>query len=182
METTGRTNIRGVIDDILAGVGDVVIMEKYNLSPQEFMEALEKVKNAKGMDAADIKHRMDALMSNVNRKDQERRLPRNYLMFETKVYDNNDPSVSGVINDLTERGLQISGIHSKPGELRDFFIVGSEVIFVEKPLQFMAQCRWVKVDKETGESLAGFEIKKMTPSTLRGIKKLVKKLGVSEKF
>lgn len=182
METTGRTNIRGVIDDILAGVGDVVIMEKYNLSPQEFMEALNKVKNAKGLNAEEIKSKMDALMSKSNRQEQERSLPRNYLMFETRVYDSNDPSVSGIINDLTERGLQISGIRSRPGEFRNFFIVGSEVIFVEKPLQFMAQCRWVKMDKETGEALAGFEIKKMTPSTLRGIKKLVQKLGVSEKF
>lgn len=176
-----RLNIRRIIDDILAGVGDVVIMEKYNLSPNEFMSVLEKVKNAKGVDPGELEEKINTFKNDA-RRSQERRVPRNYIMFPTHVYDGNDPSISGTINDMTEKGIQISGIDSQVGEIRNFFIVGSDVIFVEKPLQFEARCRWTGSDQETGDPLAGFEITKMTPSTLRGIRRFVSKLGVTEKF
>lgn len=181
MTKNTRFNLRGVIDDILAGLGDVVIMEKYGLSPSEFMEVLEKVRTAKGVDPTELEHRINAIQYDGVRR-QERRAPRNYMMFATHVYDSNDPGICGVINDMTEKGLQITGIQSYEGEIRSFFVVGSDVIFIEKPLQFEAQCKWTGKDDESGEFVAGFQITKMTPSTLRGIRRLVNKLGVTEKF
>jgi hypothetical protein len=91
-----------------------------------------------------------------NYKDK-RELARSYPVVELPIFDVDDPTVEGVVTDLSTRGVQVVGIPSKEGQRRTFFIQANE-FGAGSPFSFEAECRWVTTDTETGRALAGFEI------------------------
>ncbi len=181
MSSDRRITTRAIITDILSGMGDVPVMEKYGLSPVQFQEILAAIDSARAEGQPETQVRVKSPQAKSS-PSQMRAKPRNYFMFNAKIYDNNDPGIHGVVNDITEKGLQVSGIHTRVAENRTFLILGSDVLTVDKPVVFDVVCRWVRVDDPQGETVAGFEITNIPQAGLKTLKDLIGRLTVAEKF
>jgi hypothetical protein len=79
-------------------------------------------------------------------------------VLTTRIYDVDIPEKTGLILDLSESGIAVSGIESQIGQEKSLFMnVGD---FVEyEALTFECRCRWISVsDNAQRDPCAGFEI------------------------
>jgi hypothetical protein len=169
---------REIMDDIRAGMGDVPIMEKHQISPAEYQAVLRKLQEVRALTKQELAARMSAVPGD-NAGQQMRSVPRNYMFFTIPIYDANDPRVVGVVNDLTEKGLQVAGIPARVDEVKTF-LIRPDVFPVEMPLAFDATCRWVNVDRTTGQYVAGFEITHIQRKHLGTLRKLISEITFQE--
>lgn len=115
---------KSILRDIQQGLGDVPIMEKYQITPSEYMSVLEQFKHI------GIARKRRALVAQSVSHDlpHMRALPRCYIFREVCVFDAKAPGKEGKVNDMTENGVQlanslkclpprkpITGILSSPG-------------------------------------------------------------------
>ena len=84
-----------------------------------------------------------------------------------------------MVNDLTEKGLQVAGIPCRVDEVKTF-LIRPDVFPVEMPMAFDATCRWVNVDPETGHQLAGFEITHIQRKHMSTLRKLIDEITFQE--
>ncbi len=167
-----------IMDDIRSGMGDVPIMEKHQISPAEYHTVLRKLREVNALTKQEVGSRM-AELPEEGAGQQMRSVPRNYIFFTIPIYDANDPRVVGVVNDLTEKGLQVAGIPVQVDESRTF-LIRPGVFPVETPLAFDATCRWVNVDGNTGNYVAGFEIIHIHNKHLATLRKLINEITFQE--
>ena len=167
-----------VIKDIRSGLGDVPIMEKYQISPAEFLEVLKKIKEIDVIGFAEVEHRITELEKKSDPSEM-RSVPRNYMVFTTWISDANDPSKSGLVNDISENGLQVEGISVKVNEAKSF-IIRSDIFSVDTPIEFDAECRWVKPTDFGDTDIAGFEITLISDQNLNRLRKLIQQLSLGE--
>jgi hypothetical protein len=113
-----------------------------------------------------------------NYKDK-RQTARSYPVVELPIYDVDDPTVEGVVTDLSAKGVQIVGIPSKEGQRKTFFIQANE-FGAGTPFSFEAECRWVREDRDTGRVLAGFEILGISDKDLQQLRMVMNLLTFSD--
>lgn len=167
-----------IMDDIRSGMGDVPIMEKHQISPAEYQAILRKLREVRALSRQEVSSRMAAMPAGTEGP-QMRSVPRNYMFFTIPIYDANDPKVVGVVNDLTEKGLQVSGIPAQVDEPKTF-LIRPDVFPVDMPMAFDATCRWVNVDGNTGHYVAGFEITHIQKRHLTTLRKLISEITFQE--
>jgi hypothetical protein len=175
-----RIDTQKIIDDIKSGMGDIRIMEKYLISADELMAILKKLEKVQAIAKAEV----DKLMPSLKAKSdavQLRAVPRNYIFLTVHVQDRNDPKQIGVLNDISARGLQVTGIETQVGDVRTFS-VRSGVFQLETSLLLEGVCRWVKPDDNSGEPVAGFEIQRMSKSGKDELHRLIHELTIKEIF
>ncbi len=168
-----------IIEAIRSGMGDVPIMEKYQISPGEFMDILMKLKEVEPADSETVVTLLRELQKTCDPMEL-RSMPRNYLVFAATVHDADDPSVRGSVNDITEGGFQVEGIRAAVNETRKF-VIKSEVLAVDTEIAFEATCRWTKPDDLRDHDVAGFEITSISESSLAELRKLIQHLSLGER-
>jgi hypothetical protein len=168
-------NTGEILKDIQSGMGDIPIMEKYQISPTELLTILKKLQEAKALKHAEVEVRQKFLQAQVS---QKRVLPRGYTLFSVQVHDATNLAVKGIVNDITEKGLQVAGITTRVGETRTF-LIRSDVFTIQPPIVLEAACRWIKRRDAFGEYVAGWEITKISRSDLGGLRELVERLTIS---
>ncbi len=170
--------VERIMDEIREGMGDIPIMEKYGLSPEEYVEVVEKLKGLRmRLPSSDF---VRPPGPEVRRKPVQRRaVPRGYMLFNSSVYDAHRPGVKGTLLDISERGVQITGIKTKVGDVRTL-VIGRERYTPDSELSFGAVCRWFRETDETGECVAGFEIARMSADARRRLRKLLQELAFCE--
>jgi len=168
-----------IIEAIRSGMGDVPIMEKYQISPGEFMEILRKLKRGDPTDSEKIEARLIELEKNLNPSEM-RSMPRNYMVFQVTVEDTDDASVFGTVNDITESGFQVEGIQSNVDDAGRF-VIRSEILAEDTEIVFEAVCRWTKPGAITENDVAGFEITSISESSLGELRKLIRYLSLGER-
>ncbi|MBI5569425.1 MAG: hypothetical protein HY914_05710 [Desulfomonile tiedjei] len=174
--TERRTiNTGEILKDIQSGMGDIPIMEKYQISPTELMTILKKLQEAKALKHAEVEERQKFLQAHVS---QKRVLPRGYTLFSVHVHDATNLSIKGIVNDINEKGLQVAGITTRVGEVRTF-LIRSDVFTIQPPIVLEATCRWIKRRDAFGEYVAGWEIIKISKSDMGGLRDLVQRLTIS---
>lgn len=176
--TLRKIDLEEISRDMRLGLGDVPIMEKYHLEPGEFMWLLEKLKELDAIDSADFNRRMQGRQSEGG-KIQKRAIPRTYLLYNIPIYDMTNLSIHGVVTDLTKEGLQIMGIEAEVGEVRNF-VIRSDLFPTTASFGFEAVCKWMRIDRISGDSSGGFEITTISNAALRELAKITNVLGVSE--
>jgi len=170
-----------IVADLEAGMGDIPVMEKYQISPSELMSILEKLKDADITSKAQIPQRIKALRPKVE-AEQNRGRPRNYLLYELPIYETYSAEVAGTVIDITENGVQVAGIEATVDETRNFLIDSTETVTVRTPLMFEAQCRWTREEGPEGLPEAGFEITNIAPECLKELRRLIERLAITDKF
>ncbi len=173
-----RIPARAIIEDIRTGMGSAKLMEKYQISPVGLQTLLRKLINARALREADLGTRiLDA--PTATESGRGRAVPRNYMFFTIPIFDVDDLYVEGIVNDISEKGLQVEGVETFVGDARTFLIRADEFADVF-PFAFEAICRWIGNDGDSGAPLAGFEITNISEGGVSEIQKLVQLLGLGE--
>jgi len=170
--------IRRIIAEIRAGVGDVPIMERFGLSPEEYIEILEDLKGKRIRLPADEDEPASETQP-ARRPERRRAVPRCYMVFNRSISDADNPSVRGILVDISARGLQVTGIETKVGDVRAF-VVGNDRFTPDSELTFEAVCRWFNPADATGDCVAGFEISKISAAGRNRLQKLLQELTFCE--
>jgi hypothetical protein len=111
---------------------------------------------------------------NVRKK---RQLHRNYALVPLPIIDLKNLLNEGAVVDITEAGVQISGIPTKLGDMKEFLIQADYFADVY-PFVFDAQCRWTS-ESEGGHLLSGYKITSISEGGLQELEKLTSLLTIS---
>ncbi|MFH0822360.1 MAG: hypothetical protein V2B18_06375 [Pseudomonadota bacterium] len=166
-----KINTRDILADIRAGLGDIPIMEKHNLTPAQLGAILKRLEEAKAIQSVDLEWHAAHKPKPADWR-QKRATRRNYLFLTMSICDAGTNGECGLLNDITEKGLQVMGINVKPGEKVDFLLRSAELT-VDTPFVFQALCRWVSRDHVTKQPIAGFEITSISPEARVELRKVI---------
>lgn len=161
--------------DIESGMGDIPIMEKYKLTPDQYLKVLSQLSNKflASNKQTDIIERSNDDPS----KKGKRVRGRGHLLYRVTVQDSENLDNCGTLNDITEKGLQIYGLPARVGETKSLMI-RSESYVREPPIVLEATCRRMEHSDESGKPLAGFEITRICREDLQAMKRIVDELAV----
>ena len=163
-----------IIVDIREGLTDKELMTKYNLSSKGLQSALSKLIKLQVIDPDEIESRSQLYDDTVNIESM-RRAVRVPAPFPIEIRDKKDLNTHGMVRDISDLGVGISGIEAKFNDQRSFVIMCNEVVDVD-PIEFEAICRWAKIGNE-GKCTSGFEITHISDSAHTELKKLIHNLS-----
>jgi hypothetical protein len=118
----------------------------------------------------------DEIKLEIQRIRQMRRTPRGYPIIHLAAFDVDDPTTEGVVQDISEKGIQISGI-SLNIDQKKTFMVQAENFDNIKPFSFDAECRWFKPEAEDEPCAAGFEIINISDKDQEELQKILETLS-----
>lgn len=145
------------VGDILSGLGDNGLMEKYGLS-QRGLERLLKKLMACGLITHDEVYRQSSFYREKIDRIMSRLHPRANLGVKVPIYDVTSGNL-GLVRDISEKGLRVAGIPAAVGDERTFQIPIDMFIHAD-PLLIIAECRWVTTKgKNRKYPVAGFELR-----------------------
>ena len=169
-----RIQAADIIADIRAGLTDKELMTKYNLSSKGLQSALSKLIKLQVIDPDEIESRSQLYDDTVNIESM-RRAVRVPAPFPIEIRDKKNLSIHGMVRDISDLGVGISGIEVKFNDKRSFVITCDEIVDVD-PIEFDAVCRWAKVGDD-GTFSAGFEITHISDLARTELKKLIYNLS-----
>lgn len=185
MPKTRVVKARDIVKDIRERLDNEELKAKYKLSSDLFQAVLLQLVAIKAVTRAEVFDRI--VPSAADGGDEEvkveslRKLPRHIALFPIPIYDANNSKISGMLRDLNERGVGITGIETSVGENRKFVILGDEFVAVEfDRFTFDAVCRWVRIENDEGPYVSGFEITAIEDKDMQELKKLIMSLSLSE--
>jgi len=89
--------------------------------------------------------------------ESRRRFDRKYILFKIPAYDAQTRRFLGLIQDISESGVQLLGAQVETGVTKNIIIQPSEYV-KGPPLHFVAVCRWCRKETPEGYHVSGFEI------------------------
>jgi len=165
-----RLPLGRVIADIQAGIGNALLMQKYELSLAELAQIRQKLATARCIG------NRETASGPVELCKERRTVPRHQPVIGIKIYDAEDPRVAGSINDVSTHGVQVAGISARPGEVRTF-AVHSAPFEVHEVFVFKAECRWSRF-QVFHDWIAGFVLLDISDDDSRELDKLITYLTV----
>ena len=144
------------INDIRSGIGDADLMTKYKLTEHGLRKAFTKLLDAGILHLPDIQGRLPTFSSPID-VEGVRVLARNFLAFPVPVFEADNLLVRGIVQDIAESGLRISGIEVTPEEHKNLLIQPDEFHDIY-PFVLEARCQWIRREESDGEIIAGFRI------------------------
>jgi len=168
-----RRRIRAgqVLADILAGISDRELMEKYRLPEKSFRKLLRKLVNDNIIEHADL-YEKSLVYRNIVDRVASRRSPRLSVPMAIRAYHHR-ASQKGFVRDISEQGLRVAGIEAEIGETIVLCLPLQELENAE-PVEFEATCRWTKTKgKSIRYVVSGFEIKSISPEARSRLLKLL---------
>ncbi|MBI5249516.1 MAG: PilZ domain-containing protein [Desulfomonile tiedjei] len=112
----------------------------------------------------------------IDRIRQMRRTPRGYPIVDLAVFDVDDPTMEGHVLDISEKGIQISGITVKVEQKKTFMVQADQFDNI-KPFSFDAECRWFKPATDEEPCAAGFEIINISDKDQEELQKILETLS-----
>lgn len=167
-----------LVNDIRSGMDDSVLMVKYSLSAKGLESAFRKLLEAKALTRGELYSR-SPLRDDTVLIENLRATPRNFLTCAISVKDAANPELEGHINDINERGLQLTGITSKIGEVKELVIQGDEELNIES-CSFKAECRWVSNGSNGSDMVSGYQIMEIDNLGLEQIRRIVKEYSLGD--
>jgi hypothetical protein len=108
----------------------------------------------------------------LNSVDNRRKAKRKYLLFKIPVYDAQSRRFLGLVQDISETGLQLFGVKTEDESSKTLIIQASDYL-KGSPLRFDAICRWTKRENPQGYHLSGYEITKITEEARSNLRLLM---------
>lgn len=154
-----KRRIKGsdIIADIRGGMTASQLMKKYRLSTREMRLVFRKLLDAKAVSQAELDDRPTLYQCSVAAS--VRRIRRRRITFPLKIFEGGNPFKSGLVRDISEKGVCIEGLEAGVGDVKSFIIRPGNFL-QGSPLVFEGKCQWV-TKREAGRSkkmMAGFEI------------------------
>lgn len=160
--------IEEIVEDIRFGLTRDQLIQKYGFTPNGLRLVSMKLIGSGKIAWQEV---YDRLCSSMEAPRQMRQTERFLLQFDCSIFDQNDPETRGRIHDITEKGLKISGITARTGEMKTL-VVPEEPFGEFASFTFNAQCRWSTPDPQ-GLIVSGFEIAHISMGSLRELKLLI---------
>ncbi len=144
-----------IVNEIIAGVADNELMDKYKLTFRGLQSVFKQLLDLKIVDAELLEGRivpqLEAATTMITR------LPRTDIYVPIPVQDLTNPIVRGLVINISERGLGVKALRTEVDEVKAL-LVKPDGFLQLKPFALKAKCRWVKPSDDPQEILAGFEI------------------------
>jgi hypothetical protein len=171
-----------IVRDIRSGMSDADLMQKYNLSSKGLQSAFQKLIDNRIMTIQEIYGQRDSETGDDTMIIYDmRQFPRYLLAVVVPVYDKARPDQIGTLRDVTERGLGISGLEARIGEVKSLIISCGEFIDV-KDLYLEAECRWINPDESGDLWRGGYQITKISRDNLARLRRLIGTLTLDTRF
>jgi hypothetical protein len=189
MQPKRSIRAKEIAADIGSGMTDLRLMAKYRLTSRGLDAVYRKLGELKLIvprESGDKRQaRSPAQTENLDfvepLSDTTLRIsPRQIIDFPLRCYDADDPETIGDIRDLSEEGIGVKGLQSRPIEIRTLVIPISE-LYMPQPVVLEAICRWSGRDETDGAPLAGFEVTKFVQGSLQEILDLIRALTLEER-
>jgi hypothetical protein len=178
MGTKRTIKARDIVNDIRAGLTNVQLMEKYQLSSKGLVSIFSKLSAAKATREEELQERTP-LAADTVALDQKRLLPRNHLYMRLPIVESGDASSQGRVRDISEKGVQVAGIPANPGEIKRFIVKSQKLTNIDN-FSFDAQCRWVRKEESGQCCVGGFEITAISESAAKDLRKLAEVMAFSD--
>lgn len=177
MKPTRKIKAGEIVRDIRGGMSDDELMIKYRVSAKGLESAFKKLVDAKALSLGDLYNRNPSRDDTVS-IDNPRELPRNFLAFPLQIFQADNTDLEGSINDITEKGLQVAGIPSSVGDVKEFLVRADDYSEID-PFVFQAVCRWANRGNGSKDSVAGYEITDISEGSLSQLRSVVTVLTLS---
>jgi hypothetical protein len=165
-------NSREIVREILSGMTDVKLMEKYRLTTKGLEYVFRQLLDMRALNHIDIMA-WSIFGNKIISTKNIRLFPRQSLDFLLPVFDPAHPELEGAVQNVSLNGLCVRGIPATVGEIKTFSIsldLSHQV--VSHP--FRARCRWSRVHRESEDHVIGFSVSSDSRDTwkkiLNGIK------------
>jgi PilZ domain len=178
MSKKRQINGRHVIKDLRSGMGDEELQAKYELSSKALQSILEKLVAYNAISHSELYER-SSLYKGTTDLTRVRKYRRVDLNIPVAIHDV-DASTTGILRDISEKGLRVAGIESRVGQIKTLQIP-IDVFIQTDPLRVVAECKWVETKGKTkGHSVAGFEIMDLSDKERKSIRDFMGLLVLGE--
>jgi hypothetical protein len=175
-----KKQIKGkeIVQDLLSGMGDEELQEKYGLSSIALQTVFKKLLTLKAISHSELRERSKSYRDRIDQI-AKRKSPRADLTVRVPIYELQNGE-KGILRDISETGLRIAGIEAKVGQAKTFQIPVD--MYVESdPLLVHAECKWVEIRQGGKEYfVAGFEIIDLSENDSEILQNFIGCLLVSE--
>jgi hypothetical protein len=110
----------------------------------------------------------DSTVSVANR----RKAIRKYLLFKIPAYDADTRRFLGLVQDISETGIQLFGVKVEVQATKRLVIQASDYV-KSSPLYFVAVCRWSRRENVQGYFVSGLEIVSISAEVKQNLMKLM---------
>jgi hypothetical protein len=145
---------REIINDIVSGLEDTQLMNKYRLTFRGLQSVYRKLRDSNIVNekllAGRILPQLNAESTIVTR------MPRKDIFLPLPVEDAACPGMPGVVTNITDRGLGIKGLKANVDEIKKL-VIKPDKYFQLMQFSLKAKCRWVKPSDDGDSILSGFE-------------------------
>jgi uncharacterized protein (DUF433 family) len=169
-----QIDARAIVKDIRSGMTDSELMKKYDLSSEGLRFALQTLTDTEVIALEELYGSSSSAHDTVFVENM-RELPRHHLAMAVDIYESKHPEIKGLLSDVTEKGIGITGMAARIGETKTFVIPAGDFIETD-PILLEARCQWAEEERETGEWLAGFEITRISEKCLDDLRRLIQSL------
>jgi hypothetical protein len=167
-----------VVRDVLAGMTDVDLMAKYQVSEQRFKRLLKRLVDERAISHVALYERS---LSYRRMTDgfRIRRHPRSRVEIPLEIVDI-ESSSRGLVRDISEDGFRAAGLAAAVGEYRSFQLMIDAYLGFE-PLLCIAQCIWSRRrGKRVQYEAAGFQIIDISKKDRNALRRFVNLLLLSQ--
>lgn len=172
-----RISAHTLVDDIRAGTIGPQLMEKYKLSPRGLQRVFRKLVDAGWLtreECAGVAPDEETSITLQKIRQTTRRLP----VLSVTLYDKRRPGITGVLRDISERGIGVAGMDTRVDEARTLVIVPSESLPLA-PFSVHCRCRWFREGHGTSPCNAGFEIMHAELTSLEALRELIEEVTLT---
>jgi hypothetical protein len=106
-----------------------------------------------------------------------RRLKRKYMLFKIPAYDAQTRRFIGLVQDITEKGLQLFGVEVEINSRKRLIVQASDYV-KSAPLHFEVQCRWTRKESPLGYFVTGLEITSINEDSRSALLHLIESLTI----
>jgi hypothetical protein len=104
--------------------------------------------------------------------ENRRKSARKYLLFKIPAYDAQTRRFLGLVQDISETGIQLFGVKVDVNSRKSLVVQASDY-FKSSPLHFEAVCRWCRRENPQGYFVSGLEIVNITGDVKKNLVKLL---------
>jgi len=166
-----RINVREFVMDFRSGIADAELMKKYGISSEGLYMLYSRLIDLKALHSDEVFGDPDLrpqAIEPINVRETERFC----LDFELAAYVAGHPGNKGIIRDITEKGVGLSGISCSQGAEIVLVISPDKFMNIE-PFVFKAKCAWTEHDVSALTALSGFKIDEIADEDLRRLRLLI---------
>jgi len=104
--------------------------------------------------------------------ENRRQFKRKYMLFKIPAYDAQSRRFLGLVQDITEGGIQLFGVKVETDSTKTLVIQASDYV-KSSPLYLEVVCRWTRKENPQGYYVSGFEIQRISEEARKNLMKLI---------